>query len=371
MSGKVFKNTIIVLAGILVAVLLAIFLFGYIKGFSAKSIYKKLVPGSVEGIYKAVKVIEHDGYEGFTAASDDENIYLLEEDDIAVINTINGNISYISPEYNRPVLTSEYGQVMVYDKSTGSFSILEGGKITGEGSSEKNCLGANVLSDGFLGFVMPGSDGFRGSYILMDDKYQLIAEYSYSDRYPVSGCVSIGGDYLAIAGILENHSEKTRIDIFEVGSDNPISGKNLEYLAPMLVSFGKDSFAACGTDSLDIYSFSRNTLVNVEPGRIVLVKGNRNGLFVVTGGTGTDKMMLISENGTVEWERSIPVGTQGFELSSDHIFYWNSTETGVLEMDGTPLEIQGDPGSVKAVLELGDYKMAVVTDSNIILYEFN
>jgi hypothetical protein len=371
MTGKVFKTILIVLFCILIAVFLAIFLFGYLKGYSAKYIYKKLVPGSVEGIYKAIEIIEHDGYEVFTAASDSKFIYILEDNDIAVYDSGSGDVTYISPEYNESVLTSDSNHVMVYDKSTGSYILLEDGKAAGNGSLEKNCLGANLLSNGFVGFVMPGGDGFRGSYIILDDKLKKVVEYNYSDRYPVSGCVSEDAAYFAVAGIKENHAGKTSIDVYRAGEENPISGKNLDYLAPMIVSFGDDSFAACGTGSIDVFSFSESTHTNIGTDNVVMARGTNHGLFAVTGGTGTDKLIKINEKGSIVWERNIPAGTQGIEISQDHIFYWNKTEMGVLGIDGTAFEIQGDTGSVSKVLVLGTYRMAVVTDTRIILYEFN
>ncbi len=371
MTGKAFKTILIILMCTLIAIFLAIFLFGYLKGYSVKYIYKKLVPGSVEGIYKAVDIFEHDGFEGFVAASDGSYIYILEEDEIAAYDLGSGSVKYISPEFNKPVLTSDLGRVMVYDISTGSYALLEDGGISGEGSLGKNCLGANLLSDGFVGFVMPGGSGFKGSYILIDKNLKRAGEYSYSDRYPVSGCVSEDGGYLALSGIQESHAGKTSIDIYRVGEESPISGKKLDYLAPLVVSFGNNSFAVCGTGSIDIGSFSENTFIQIERDNVVLARGSSDALFAVMTGTGTDTLMKISDSGSILWERNIPAGTQGIELSIEHVFYWNKTKMGVFGLDGTQYEIQGDTGSVNEVLAIGDYKMAVVTDSNIILYEFN
>ncbi|MBN1624870.1 MAG: hypothetical protein JXN10_02005 [Clostridia bacterium] len=371
MTGKVFKSIMIVLFCIMIAVFLAIFLFGYLKGYSAKYIYKKLVPGSVEGIYKAVKIIENDGYEVFESASDGKYVYILEDDDIAVYDTGNEDVTYISPEYNQPVLTSQIYRVMVYDKSTGSYTLLEDGKAAGNGSLEKKCLGATLLSNGFVGFVMPGGDGFRGSYIILDDELKKVVEYSYSDRYPVSGCVSEDAAYFAVVGIKENHAGKTSIDIYRAGEENPVSGKNIDYLAPMIVSFGRNSFATCGTGSIDIFSFSENTHAGITSENVIIVRGTNHGLYAVTGGTGWDTLLKINEKGDIVWERNIPAGTQGIEISQDHIFYWNKTEMGVFGTDGTAYEIQGDTGSVSKILVLGTYRIAAVTDSRIILYEFN
>ena len=371
MTGRIFRTILLVLVCILVAVFLAIFLFGYLKGYSIRYIYKKLVPGSVEGIYKAVDIIEHDGHESFMTASDGSYVYILEGSDMASYDTKSKDVKYISLDYKNPVLTEAYGLVMVYDKATGAFSIMEEGKTINEGSIGTRCLGANILSENFIGFTLPGGDGFLGSYMIIDSSSDSQGEYSYSDRYPVSACISADGKQLSIAGIEEKNAGMTGIDIYRMGQENPVSGRSFDYLSPMLVSFGGDSFASCGSGNIDILSFGGDFSANLRIDNVILARGGPDGLFVVSGSAGTDTLVMINEDGTKGWERNIPAGTQGIAITSDHVFCWNKTEISILGQDGKVYQLQGEPGTVRDVVTLGEYRIAVLTDANIILYEFN
>jgi len=371
MSGKIFKITIIILICLLVAVVASIFTYGFIRGYSPKYIYKKLIPGSVEGVYKAVDIFDHDGYEGFTAASDGTYIYLLEGDDVAAYDSRNGNVSYISPDYTEPILTSRNNRVVLYDAATGVYTVLEDGDSAEGGNVGTSCLGSDILSEGSVGFSLPGGDGFRGSYVVFDNEFSKTAEYNYSDRYPVAGCSSPENSYVAIAGILENNAGKTGIDIYEKGGETPVGGKTLEYLAPVMLSFGKDAFALCGTESIDVYSFTDNNHTLIDSGELKNVYGTEKHLFAVSAGTGMDRLMRINENGSVSWENNVASGVKGMYASTDHVFCWTGTKAEVFDMDGSLLTIQGEPGAIKAVLGLGEYRIAVVTDSRVILYEFN
>lgn len=371
MSGKVFRTIVFILFCILIAVILAIFLFGFMKGYSTNYIIKKLIPGTVEGIYKAIDIREHDGYEGFRAYTDGEKVYMLEGSELAVYDRSGKDVSYISLEYTEPAVSEGFGRLLAYDMATGDFIVVESGKTTGSGSVDGKVLGAYLPDDEHIGFVLASGSGFRGRFVLLDKDFEATAEYSYSDRYPVSGCISYNGRRIAVAGIPENDSSSTKIDVFEKGSKEPESGRNMDVLAPLLLSFERDSFAACGSGTVSVLSFDGSYIKTLDMENMVLAEGTQHGLVIVTSDTGKDILHMIDSQGNISWSGDIPAGTRGVSYTGEHIFYWNNTEAGAFYKNGTVIDLTGETGSVKSVLPLGEYTVAIVTDSNIILYEFN
>ncbi len=355
---------------VLASIILAIFTYSVINGYSAGYIMRQVFPNSAEGVYKPYALTEGNFGSGALIEGGGGIIYVMDE---GLFSTYDDNGDEISSEIRNleeSGLSAEGDYALLYDRKNGNFEIYKKGKLVESGSVQRPVLGAVMHREGYAAFILEGRDGFLGRMTLVDKTGESVAICDYSDRYPVSACLSHESDRFAVAGMIANEPEKTAVDIYAIGKDSPVAGVKYETSLPLVMSGDDDVFITVGTSQAVIYGFSENEIGRINLNNAAEVKKGRNGFFVLTQAISGDKIVFMDKNAEISWTYDTKIKVKGMTESISNIIYWDGTNMGGLDGEGDEIEIPGGFGTVLGTVDLGMGKIAVLTPKSLVLYEY-
>ena len=228
-----------------------------------------------------------------------------------------------------------------------------------------------MQDNGYTVFILKGRDGFLGSASVLNESNEIIAQYNYADRFPVSGCAIGSTGKFAISGIFENNTDNTGIDIFEEYSNIPIAGLNREHLLPLLMPMGDDAFIAAGTEKVLVFNSIGSELASYDYNEIIRVDSSLKGCLIAERKTGSDKIIYLDKAGNEKWTYTTGLMTDGITAGGRHIFYWSGITTSCLDEKGNQIEIQSGFDFVIGIADIGNGKIVVVTAGNLIFNEYH
>ena len=370
MMGKIFKITTIILACILLVVILALVFFAVYNGYSARYMVSRIFPGTVENIYKPYEIVEVKTAAGAMTAGCDGFVYILDDKNITAYDS-KGNEKYSSIlDYEDAAISAGADRALIYDRPSGAYIIFKDGEILYDDTIGKTILGAVMQRNGHVVFILKGTDGFLGSALLLNDKNQIIGTYNYSDRFPVSGCITGDSGNFAVAGIYSNDTGKTGIDIFESYEEVPIAGLNRDKLLPLVMEAGKGTFIAAGSENALILDSGGIELASHEFNEIIRITSSAKYSWVADRKTGTDRITCISRSGSNEWVYSTGMATEGICSGERHLFYWAGINAGCIDEKGKPVDMQSGFDQIMGIVDIGNGKIAIITGGSLVFYEY-
>lgn len=370
MTGKFFKTTIAVMGLILASIIIAFFTYALINGYSMNYIMKQVFPKSAEGVYKPYAMTETNFSADAVADGGGGLAYVLDGGLLSIFNDKGEEVSSRITGFENPGLSVHGDYAVIYDGKNGSFEIYKKGVQVEKGSLQRPVLGAAMQRDGYSAFILEGRDGFLGRMTLLDKSGSISAVCDYSDRYPVSACLSNDDDVFAVAGIVLDEPGETAIDIYEIGGSSPLSGKKFGFPLPSLLAGNGDVFMAVGTETAVVMDFS-----GVEKGRVEYPTGleaesGRNGFFLLTEDISGDGVSFIDDEGDMSWTRKTGVKVKGMTENLHNTIYWDGTAIGCFSPEGDTIEIPGGFGTVVGTVDMGLGKISVLTPQSIVFYEY-
>lgn len=370
MKGKSFKITIIVLISILFMVLLSIVLFAAVNGYSARYMVSKIFPGTVENIYKPYKVLETKTAANAEIAGCGGYVYVLDDKNITSYNDRGVEVYSDILDYEDAVISGGGKRAVVYDRTTGAYIILEDGEKLFDDTIGRTVLGANMQENGYVVFILKGKDGFLGSAMILSDSNDIIGEYNYSDRFPVSGCTLEDAKF-AVSGIYSNNTNRTGIDVFEAYNKVPVAGINRDYLMPLIMPIGSNAFITAGTNNAMVFSSDGTEMASLEFNEVIRLATSPDNGFVIDRKTGTDSIICIDRNGVQKWVFASGLVIEGVTSGDRHLFYWAGINAACLDENGKPIDLQSGFDHVVGIADIGNGKVAVVTAGKIVYYEYH
>ncbi|MBN2558596.1 MAG: hypothetical protein JXB33_07590 [Clostridia bacterium] len=370
MTGKRFKVILIILSCILASIILSIFLFAAIKGLSAKQIYRKLFPDSVEGVYSPYAAVDISLSPDVLSAGGGGYLYILNERLLAVYDDKGVEISSAIVSFEQPGISANDRYAVIYDRVSGSYKLFKDGHENNSGSLQRQIISGTVHDSGYMIFILQGIDGFLGSAALVSKDNETIALCDYSDRYPVSACMSGDGEKFAIAGIFSGDTGSTGIDIYELYNRVPVAGFTSSRLMPLAEAAGKNSFSTVGTGIIEMFDFSGEKLKSHEYGNILAAEESDIGIHLVDRDAMGDSIIFIGNDGEQKWIHRTGLRTDGIASGDGHLFYWSGMAISCLDIEGKPLEIGGGFGSIINTVCFGRERAAVLTQGRLIFYKF-
>ncbi len=369
--GKCFKITIFILGGIFVAILMALMFFAVSNGYSSRYMISKIFPGTVENIYKPYKIIDESTSTVASVAGCDGFVYILDDKNLTIYDEKGNEKSSEILDFEDAHISSGNKHVLVYDGPSGEYIIFEEGEKAYSDSIERSILGARMQDNGYTVFILKGRDGFLGSASVLNKSNEIIAQYNYADRFPVSGCAIGSTGEFAVSGIFEDNTDNTGIDIFEEYNNVPIAGFNREYLLPLIMPMGNDAFIAAGTEKVFVFSSTGSELSSYDYNEIIRVDSSVIGSFIADRKTGSDKIIYLDKTGNEKWTYTTGLMTDGITAGGRHIFYWSGITASCLDEKGNQIEIQSGFDLVIGIADIGNGKIVVVTAGNLIFNEYH
>ncbi|MFO7612851.1 MAG: DUF5711 family protein [Clostridia bacterium] len=370
MTGKRYKVILIVLICILASIILSIFLYAAINGFSAAQIYRKLFPDSVEGVYSPYAAVDISLSPNVLSAGGGGCLYILNEGLLTAYDEKGIEISSGIVTFEQPDISASDGYALIYDRISGSYKLYKDGRVEISGSLQRQVLSGAVQDNGYMIFILQGKDGFLGSMALVNKDNETIAMCDYSDRYPVSACMSGDEKRFAVAGIYSGDTGRTGIDIYELYNPVPVAGFNSSHLMPLVEEAGKSSFSAVGTKIIEVFDFSGEKLRSYEYGNILAARESADGFHLVDREAAGDSIIFIGNDGEQKWIHKTGLRTDGIASGDGHMFYWSGMGISCLDADGKPLEISGGFGAIINTVCFGKERTAVLTQGRLIFYKF-
>lgn len=369
--AKSFKITIIILGGIFVAIIMALIFFAASNGYSSRYMVAKMFPGTVENIYKPYKIVEESTSTNSSIAGCDGYVYILDDKNLKIYDE-KGNEKFSEIlDFEDAYISGGKKNVIVYDGPTGTYIIFKEGEKEYSDSVERTILGARMQDNDYVVFILKGQDGFLGSSSILSDTNEIIAQYNYADRFPVSGCAIGNTGKFAVSGIFESDTSNTGIDIFEEYNNVPVAGLNRDYLLPLLLSVGDEAFIAAGTERVSMFSSSGTELSSYEYNEIIRVSASNKGSWIADRKTGSDKIICFDESGNEKWVYPTGLMTDGITTGEQHTFYWSGINALCLDENGKQIEIQSGFEPVIGIVDIGNGKTVVVTSGNLIFSEYH
>jgi len=369
--GKSFKITILILGGIFIAVLMALVFFAISNGYSSRYMISKIFPGTVENIYKPYEIVEQSTSTRASITGCDGFVYILDDKNLTIYDDKGNEKSSEIMGFEDAYLSGGNNQVIVYNGPTGAYIIFEEGEKAYSDSIERTILGARMQDNGYTIFILKGRDGFLGGAAILNEANEIIAQYNYADRFPVSGCVVGDTGKFAISGIFENNTDNTGIDIFEEYNNIPIAGLNRDYLLPLVLSLGDEMFIAAGTEKVSVFNSTGSEQSSYEYNEIIRVNSSRLGCWIADRKTGSDKIIYLDRTGNEKWTYSTGLMTDGIITGERHIFYWSGINAVCLDEKGKQIEIQSGFDPVVGIADIGNGKVIVITTGNLVFSEYH
>jgi hypothetical protein len=333
-------------------------------------IMNQVFPKSAEGVYKPYAMVETNFSGDVSAAGGGGFAYVLDEGLLSIFDDKGDEVSSEIKNFENPGLSVNGDYAVLYDGKNGSFEIYKKGAQVVKGSLQRPVLGAVMLRDGYSAFILEGRDGFLGRMTLLDKTGDVSAVCDYSDRYPVSACLSNDRDVFAVAGIVLDEPGATAIDIYEIGGASPLSGKKYGYSLPSLLPGNGDVFMAVGTENAIVMDFGGNEKGRVEYSGALEAEAGRNGFYVLTGNVAGDGISFIDDEGGMTWTRKTGIKVKGMTESLYNVIYWDGTAIGCFSPEGEAIEIPGGFGTVVGTVDMGLGKIAVLTPQSLVFYEY-
>jgi len=331
----------------------------------------KIFPGTVENIYKPYKTVEMETSPVASVAGCDGYVYVLDDKNLAVYDDKGAEQFSDILDFDDAFISNGKKRVLVYDRPSGAYIIFEEGEKIFEDTLAKSILGARMQDNGYAIFILKGKEGFLGSVAVLDDANGVVALYNYADRFPVSGCVIGDSGKIVVAGIFENDTDKTGIDIFEVYNDVPVAGLNRDYLLPLVLSMGDKNFVAAGTEKVSVYSDDGSEVSFYEYNEIIRAAASENGSWIADRKTGSDKIIYIAKSGEEKWVHASGLMTDGIIAGERHVFYWSGINAVCLDEKGKQVEMQGGFNQVLGIADIGNGKTVIVTAARLVFYEYH
>ncbi|MCD6322931.1 MAG: hypothetical protein J7L77_07870 [Clostridiales bacterium] len=369
--GKGFKITIFILGGIFIAVLMALMFFAVSNGYSSRYMISKIFPGTVENIYKPYKIINESTSTVASVAGCDGFVYILDDKNLTIYDEKGNEKSSEILDFEDARISSGNKYLLVYDGPSGEYIIFKEAEKVYSDSIERTILGARMQDNGYTVFILKGRDGFLGSALVLNESNEIIAQYNYADRFPVSGCAIGSTGKFAISGIFKNNTDNTGIDIFEEYNNVPIAGLNREYLLPLIMPMGDDAIIAAGTEKVLIFNSIGSELASYNYNEIIRVDSSLEGCLIADRKTGSDKIIYLDKAGNEKWVYSTGLMTDGISFSERHVFYWSGINISCLDEKGNQIEIQGGVDLVIGIADIGNGKTVIVTAGNLIFNEYH
>lgn len=370
MMSKIFKRTVAVMVIVLLSIIIAIFAYAVLNGYSAGYIMRQIFPNSAEGVYKPYALIEGSfggetlvvGGSGFIYVMDDGLFSIYKDDGEEVSSDIRS--------FDQSGLSAQKDYAILYDRKNGNFEIYKKGKLFETGSVQRSVLGAVINKQGYSIFILEGRDGFLGRVTLVDKAGESVAICDFSDRYPVSACVSDKGDKFAITGMIANQPEKTAVDIYAIGKTSPVAGTKYELPLPLILSGDDDVFMVVGTTQAVICSLDEGEIKSIDFKDVAEAERGHQGFYILTEGISGDKITFINKTGGIDWSYDTKIKIKGITPNISNIIYWDGTNMGGIDNKGNEIEIPGGFGTVNETVDLGAGKIAILTPQGIVLYEY-
>lgn len=369
--GKSFKITILILGGIFVAILMALVFFAVSNGYSSRYMISKIFPGTVENIYKPYKIIDESTSPSASVAGCDGFVYILDDKNLTIYDEKGNEKSSEILDFEDAHISGGKKQVILYDSPSGEYIIFEEGEKAYSDSIERTILGARMQDNGYTVFILKGRDGFLGSASVLNESDEIIAQYNYADRFPVSGCAIGSTGKFAVAGIFESNTDTTGIDIFEEYNNVPIAGLNREYLLPLVMPMGDDAFIAAGTEKVLVFDSTGVENASYEYNEIIRVDSSSKGSLIADRKTGSDKLIYLDKSGNEKWNYSTGYMTDGISMGERHIFYWSGINASCLDEKGNQIDIQSGFDLVIGIVDIGKGKTVVITAGKLIFSEYH
>lgn len=220
---KFDRETLIVVIITLIAIGVVVFFaarsFGGMQYSDVEDSAKQLVSDSGTGAGYPYKIGAADVLDMKPFKS---NIALLTRNSVVVLNSTAKEIGRLEHNYSDPDMFVYNGRALVYDRTTGDFTVMNSSKILGEGKTETPIYTAAMGKDGTVAFSLKTS-GAQSELRVYNHKLEKIFAWECAKEKIFDIAVSPNGKKAALVLIgSEKAVTYSRLVVIEFGKDEPV-----------------------------------------------------------------------------------------------------------------------------------------------------
>lgn len=271
---KLNRESVIVIILTLIAVGVVVFFaarsFGGMQYSDVEDSAKQLISDSGTGAGYPYEISSSDVLDMQPFKS---NIALLTRNSVVVLNSTAKEIARLEHNYSDPDMFVYNGRALVYDRTTGDFTVMNSSKVLGYGNTDTPIYTAAMGKDGTVAFSLKTS-GAQSELRVYNHKLEKIFAWECANEKIFDIAVSPNGKKVALALIGSQNAVKySRLVILEFNKDNPVT-TDIKYDDTLLFDViypSNNKVIAYSTDfkttvtksgHTEDYSFGSNTLAH-------------------------------------------------------------------------------------------------------------
>ena len=279
---KVRHEAVIVTVLCVIAVGIVMFFaarsFGGVRYTDVEDSARQLVSSSGTGNGYPYKINAADVLE---LTSFKSNIAMLTRDAVVVLNSTAKEVARFEHGYSDPDMDVYNGRALLYDRTTGKFTVMNSSKIIGDGTVETAIYTAAMGKDGTVAFSVR-SDSAQSELVVYNEKLEKIFAWECAQEKIFDIAVAPNGRSAALILVgSENAVTYSRLVVLNFNKDEPIE-TDIKYDDALL---------------FDVIYPSRNTVIAYSTDFKTTVKGGKEHSEDYSFGSSTLACEAVSDSG--------------------------------------------------------------------------
>lgn len=279
------------------------------------------------------------GTELKTTESQSGRVFALTDTHIVGLNA--GGRAFLEKQhgFSNPALQTSAERVLVYNRESTGYSILNNSKELYRGDLKNIIYKANISDSGATAFVTE-SEGYAAQLSVYNKKMQLKFTWYLTDGFISDVLLSNNGKYVAVAVVtVQNGAYSSKVHCFSIKSENPIYTVDFAQTAVLsLQKFSGNWFAAVTEKSLNFLSWKENVQKNGTETNASLsfVRRSKDGkrLLAVTGASGAMTVYVFNNECSTVGQFNYNENMTDIVLSGDTLYVLNNDTVHLLNLTG-------------------------------------
>ena len=290
-------------------------------------------------------------------------VFALTDTHILGINS--GGRAFLEKQhgFSNPVLDVSGERVLVYNRESTGYSVLNNSKELYRGDLKNTIFRADICDSGVTAFVT-ACEGYAAQVSVYTKTMKLQFSWYLTEGFISDIALSNNGKLLAVAAVtVENGTYLTKIHVFSLKSETPLYTVELPGTAALsLEKISGSCFAAVTENDVHFVQWKSGTKTNGtdNAAAVSFIKHSPNGKIhvAVCGSSGAMTFYVYNQNGTLMHRFNYNENLTDFAVSNEYLYLLNNNCIQMRVPDGTLLNTAYTEGSQQLVAPCGSGVLA-------------